>query len=377
MQIAICIYKVFGYGGIPRDMFKIARESLSRGHKIRVYALRWLVEPTDEFDVVMVPVKAMANHNLYKKYTAWVGQHLAENPVDLVLGMNKMPGLDVYYAGDSCYEEKSQEQRTWLYRLTPRYKHFSEYEKAVFLPDKKTLVLTISDTEKPYFKKHYNTPEERFAMLPPGIERDRAGIEVSITKVAEIRAEHQLADKDTLLVFIGSGFIKKGLDRLLLGIMKMPEPYKSQCKLLILGEDRTDAFERMVRRLGIGGQVEFLGGRDDVPDYLAAADGMVLPAYDENTGTVILEAVIAGVPVLTTENCGYAHYVLECNAGLVVPMPYSQEVFDVMLVELITSNMRQTWIENGRKLANDERIYSLAQRAVDYIEQWQESRRQA
>jgi hypothetical protein len=43
--------------------------------------------------------------------------------------------------------------------------------------------------------------------------------------------------------------------------------------------------------------------------FLLGADLLIHPAYNENTGTVLLEAVVAGLPVLTTAVCGYAHYI--------------------------------------------------------------------
>ena len=46
------------------------------------------------------------------------------------------------------------------------------------------------------------------------------------------------------------------------------------------------------------------------------ADLLIHPAYNENTGTVLLEALVAGLPVLVSAVCGYAHYIAEADAGL-------------------------------------------------------------
>ena len=54
----------------------------------------------DDFDLVLVPVSAITRHTLYRRYSEWVRDHLAKNPVDVVVGINKIPDLDVYYAGD-------------------------------------------------------------------------------------------------------------------------------------------------------------------------------------------------------------------------------------------------------------------------------------
>ena len=108
-----------------------------------------------------------------KRFSDWVQQTLSRDPVDAVVGINKMPNLDVYYAADSCYEEKANSQRGWLYRLLPRYRHFSVYERAVFGRESKTEILMISKVQKPFFDYHYQTQEERILFLPPGISKDR------------------------------------------------------------------------------------------------------------------------------------------------------------------------------------------------------------
>ncbi len=173
MKFAFCVFKYFPFGGISRDLERFVRESIARGHVVRVYTLSWEGPMLEGVDVVVVPAKGLTNHARYAQFARWVAEHLREYPVDLVVGMNKMPGIDVYYAGDSCYEEKSQTQRNWLYRATPRYRLFSNFERAVFGRDSETEILTISEVQTPLFRRHYGTQWERLHPLPPGIDRSR------------------------------------------------------------------------------------------------------------------------------------------------------------------------------------------------------------
>ncbi|MCZ6855043.1 MAG: glycosyltransferase, partial [Gammaproteobacteria bacterium] len=113
MQIAFCLFKYFPHGGLQRHMMKLTRECLERGHRVRVYVLHWNAPELreDHFELIAVPVTAITNHTRYARFAEWVRDHLQEQPVDLIVGFNKMPGLDVYYALDSCYEEKARTQR--------------------------------------------------------------------------------------------------------------------------------------------------------------------------------------------------------------------------------------------------------------------------
>ncbi len=95
-------------------------------------------------------------------------KHLREHPVDRVVGFNKMPGLDVYYAADVCYAEKVAQEKGFFYRLTSRYRHYAAFERATFEQGKPTQLLMLTDKQIADFQKHYQTEAERFHILPPG-----------------------------------------------------------------------------------------------------------------------------------------------------------------------------------------------------------------
>ena len=364
--LAFAVYKYFPFGGLQRDFLRIALECQSRGYKIRVYTLSWEGQVPLGFDVVLVPVNSLTNHSRYRKFSGWVDAHLERFPAVGFVGFNKMPGLDIYYAADACYEEKARTQRGQIYRAAPRYKHFSRFERAVFERHAKTEILMISEVQKPLFRKYYDTPPERFHLLPPGISKDRRAPPQAPIIRAELRSEFGIGNGEFFLLMVGSGFIAKGLDRVLLGIASLPEAVRASTRLIAIGQDAPASFERQARRLGIGDQVLILSGRDDIPRFLLGADLLVHPAYVENTGTVLLEAIVAGLPVLATDVCGYAHYIEEAGAGRLISSPYVQQDFDEQLLAMVTSP-GTTWHDRGLAFSEHADIYSMPQRAADYI----------
>ncbi|SEJ07288.1 UDP-glucose:(heptosyl)LPS alpha-1,3-glucosyltransferase [Azotobacter beijerinckii] len=368
MQLAFILYKYFPFGGLQRDFLRIALECQQRGHAIRVYSLFWEGEIPAGFEILIAPVKALFNHRRNEKFTAWVQADLARRPVERVVGFNKMPGLDVYYAADPCYEDKAQTLRNPLYRLWGRYRHFADYERAVFAPQSKTQVLMISEVQQPLFVKHYGTPAGRFHLLPPGIAADRRAPANADEIRADFRREFGLGDDELLLVQIGSGFKTKGLDRSLKALAALPGALKSRTRLIAIGQDDPRPFLLQVKALGLSGQVEIFKGRSDIPRFLLGADLLIHPAYNENTGTVLLEALVAGLPVLVTDVCGYAHYIAEAGCGQVVPSPFDQEHFNRMLADLLAADDRRALCRrNGLFYAETADLYSMPQRAADLI----------
>jgi UDP-glucose:(heptosyl)LPS alpha-1,3-glucosyltransferase len=114
--------------------------------------------------------------------------------------------------------------------------------------------------------------------------------------------------------------------------------------------------------------LHFLSGRDDIPHFLQGADVLIHPAYRENTGTVLLEAAVAGLPVLTTAVCGYSHYIRDYACGIVIDEPFLQNELDAALVKMLQDDsQRKHWRENALKMAESADIYSLFERAAEFI----------
>ncbi len=368
MQLAFALFKYFPFGGLQRDFLRIAQACQARGHAIRVYTLSWQGETPSGFDVVTVPVRALTNPQRYEKFATWVRNDLAQHPVDQVVGFNKMPGLDVYYSADPCYEDKARTLRNPLYRLSGRYRHFAAYERAVFAPESRTEILLISALQQPQFIKHYGTPATRFHHLPPGISPDRRAPPNAAQIRAGFRQEFKLADDQLLLVQIGSGFKTKGLDRSLKALAALPLELKTRTRLIAIGQDEPRPFLKQIQQLGLSDHVEILKGRDDIPCFLLGADLLIHPAYSETAGMVLLEAVVAGLPVLTTAACGYAHYIEEADAGRVIPLPFEQAPLDAALATMLgDTDARRQWSANGLAFADYADLYSMPERAADLI----------
>jgi hypothetical protein len=100
MKLAFLLYKYFPYGGMQRDFRRFVEEIRRRGHHCRVYCISWQGEPLAGADLRRVPAPAISNHRRDERFLRWVQNDLADDPVDGVVGFNKMPGLDVYYAAD-------------------------------------------------------------------------------------------------------------------------------------------------------------------------------------------------------------------------------------------------------------------------------------
>ncbi|MGD8743083.1 MAG: glycosyltransferase family 4 protein [Granulosicoccaceae bacterium] len=368
MRFACVMFKYFPYGGLQRDFMRMARQIMARGDSVDVYTLEWQGEVPLGMQVHIIEARALTNHGKYEKFYEALQQRLAAQHYDCVIGYNKLPGLDVYYAADPCYEARVRRLRSKWYRLTRRYKHFAGYECAVFAPHSDTEILLIAEAERDNFMRYYHTPAQRLHMLPPGIQRDRLRGDDYARQRADFRREFGLADDERLVLMVGSGFRTKGLDRTLAALAALPAPLRQRTRLIVIGKDNIKPFVRMATKLGINDRMQFFAGRDDIPRFLFGADLLIHPAYSENTGTVLLEALAAGLAVLTTDVCGYAHYITEAHGGKVLSSPFSQAALNTALSELLSDDAHRAELaEHGHAWAAQADIYDLHTHAVEII----------
>lgn len=365
--LCFCLFKYFPYGGLQSDFLAIALECQRRGFRIVVYTRSWDGTVPEGFDVRFVEVHALQNHRKAIQFSARVNEALQGEDFAVVIGFNRMPGLDVYFAADNCYAAKAATQRGFFYRLGGRYKTYASMEAAVFAPESKTMILLIAERQKKDFMSYYSTPEDRLELLPPGMNRNRARPQNAENLRAEMRRQLDVPDGEAMLIQIGSGFVTKGVDRTIRALAALSPSLKTSTRLWIVGKDRADRFVRLAKSLGVEDRVVFLGGRDDVPQLLLAADVMVHPAANEAAGIVLLEALAAGLPVVCSGACGHAVHISR-SGGSVLPEPFVQMNLNERLEELLSRGDLGSLGGAALAYAESTDLYSQHERAAECIE---------
>lgn len=386
MNLIFVIYSYFPHGGQQRDFMRILNECRARGHTITVYTLKWSGDKPEGVTIHLAPVRALTRTRLYKKFSRWFEKAIKteddrENGVQnrTIVGFNKMPGLDVYYAADPCFAEMAATQRGSYYRYSSRYKHFSAFEESVFGRDSSTEILYLSPQQRAAFKTYYPECESRLHALPAGLAEDRRLADRSPyaretrKKAAREKLNNELniSQTATLVMQIGSGFKVKGVDRALRAIASLPLETRREVHYLLVGSGKPAPYLRLAKKLGIANEVTIVGGRDDVPDLLAAADLMLHPAYRESAGYTLLEAVVAGLPVLATETCGYAYHIVQAGAGAVCPEPFAQASLNKLLLDMLQQLPTAQWSANGLAYGAGDSLYTMPQAAADFIERFE------
>src|SRR5690348_7661357 len=116
------------------------------------------------------------------------------------------------------------------------------------------------------------------------------------------RAAHPwAAEKERpLVVAVGRLARAKDFSTLVLAFAKVV--HESDARLLILGEgEERGQLEALVSKLGLSESIAMPGRVDDPLPYMRAADAFVLSSLREGFGNVLVEAMAAGTPVISTD----------------------------------------------------------------------------
>jgi glycosyltransferase involved in cell wall biosynthesis len=111
---------------------------------------------------------------------------------------------------------------------------------------------------------------------------------------------------------------EKDVQALLKAVSAINTSSPFHCLVVGSGNERKH-LESFVRASNIQDRVSFLGFRDDVPSIMKSADIFVLPAPAEPFGLVLVEAMMAGLPVVAVNNGGPAEIAIDEQTGILVP----------------------------------------------------------
>ncbi len=367
-KLAFAWVKYFEFGGVQRTALRIATECARRGHEVHFFAGEWSGQRPTGLSVHVIDAKAVTNHGSRKRFGISLRQATTNQGFHCIAGFTKIPGLDVYYVGETCFAARVDETKHWSYKSSPRYWGLKKLEKAVFDADSDAEIILVAPSERDKFIHYYGTDSGRFHLLPPGINKHRLvrSIPTEREKFA-FRAKLGLAANDYMLLNVGSRFKTKGIDRAIVALATLPEDLKQRSKLFVLGDDNAKSFIELAKTQGVGDQVIFAGARENIADYYYAADLLIHPSYTESAGATLIEAMICGLPILVTENCGFAFHVENARAGMICPSPFQQDTLNKMLAEMLVSDTRSEWGRNGRAYSEGTDLYSLIEKAADII----------
>jgi len=312
MKLALIRRQFASVGGAELYLQRLLGALVVAGHDIHLYTERW-EGAAEGVTVHEVPVKARRALRPVVFAEAVAGL-LAGETYDLVFSLERTVQQDVYRAGDGVHAvwlEQRKRYATWWRRPFVGMRAFHANMKALeartFDPANTRHIIVNSDMVRREILARFTFPAEHIHLV-------RNGVDVSRFQRGDrsaTRARFGFADDDFVLLFVGSGWERKGLG-FLVQLMRRWQSTEPKVKLLVVGKGR------------LGNpppNVILAGPMKKVEDAYAAADLMTfLPIY-EPCANVIAESLASGLPVITSAFNGAAELIEEGVNGHVLADP--------------------------------------------------------
>jgi len=189
----------------------------------------------------------------------------------------------------------------------------------------------------------------RNAVLPPQV--------LSISERQSLRNEFSIDLSSQVIIAVGRIAASKGYSDLISAFSPIHSRY-SKVSLLIIGSgDLSDKIKNQVSDLQLDEVVHFLGERNDITRCLAASDIFVSSSHWEGLPLAVLEAMMAGLPIVATA-VGDLPQVVTPEIGLTVPPHNPQQLSEALLTLLAHPELRREMGKAAQKKAIRE--YSAA-----------------
>ena len=248
---------------------------------------------------------------------------IKEHSFDLVQSHERTPCADIYRAGDGVHREwlyQRQRVRSWWdkiwLQISPYHQYLLKQEKENYESDQLLTIIANSEITKQEIIRHFPDRRAKVTVIANAVDQEKYSPSLKEQYRTDIRKQHNIPDDAYALLFVGSGYERKGVNQLITTLSQLPPHFH----LVIIGKDRhQDKFKTRCAKLGLSTRVHILGPQQDVRPFLGAADLFAFPSLYDPLPNSTLEAAASGLPVLASNTTGAAD--LTTGIGISAPDP--------------------------------------------------------
>lgn len=294
-------------GGAEAYLRRFADAAIAAGHAIVLFSERW---PQAEWPHELISIASDSP----KSFADAMIQVRPRDDCDFVFSLERIRTCDAYRAGDGVHaawlERRAKYEpawKAWFRRFSGKHREILALEKELFSPRGARSVIANSVLIRDEIVEHFQYPLEQIQVVHNGVPEFHAAPDAR----AHTRASLGLKDDDFAVLFAGSGWSRKGLR---FAIEAMDRAKLPHATLFVAGRGNPRAMPK-------SDHTRFLGPVKDMPPLLAAADAFILPTIYDPFSNACLEAMAAGLPVITSAQNGFSEIIESGVEGEIVTEP--------------------------------------------------------
>lgn len=354
LKIALAHKRLNLKGGTERDFYLTAEGLRDLGHEVHLFCSEYAVPAPEGTLAHRVPFVALGRTARLLSFAFGGPRVIAPHKCDVVVSFGRMIQQDVLRSGGGSHqvflEKMGQGEGMWRrlwHRLSLYHRSVLAVERRQYRPGNYKKVLAVSQEVRREIMITYGVPEDKIAVIYNGVDHERFHPRHRETAREKIRSQWGIPADAPVVLFVGSGFQRKGLDRLL-GMWESPR--LKEVYLLVVGEDAQRKRYASWAERRAHKRVIFAGRQDAVEDFYGAADILALPAFQEAFGNVVLEALASGLPVLVSRAVGAAEVLAGELAQGILTNPDDPLEVEAKVLHLLDQRRWRFMSEQARNL---------------------------
>ena len=316
MKIAIIRRKFTAFGGAENFILRASSGLSQLGINFFIISELWKRNSHNSKNIHWIEAKSHGFFRFTKfiRFQKSVRKIIALNNFDLIQSHERLTGVDIYRLGDGIHaawidrlkEISPWYKKAWL-SIDPYHQKIIRIEKEMS-EDENLFYVANSDLVKKELYKYYKVPESRIKVIENGIDT-RSFHPASPSKKEASKKQLALNPKFPVVLFVGSGFERKGAFEIVEAIKLLPK-----FQAIIVGQDKKID---QLRVLAHGHNILVTGPQDNIQKYLDAADIFCLPSLYDSFPNAALEALCCGLPIVLTKDVGLAPHIVKNLAGVI------------------------------------------------------------
>lgn len=211
-----------------------------------------------------------------------------------------------------------------------------------------THYLVQTKTARSEWMNRLKLPKRNFSIIPNGIDTNIFQLSIDKkNKCKELKIDH-----NSFIISCVSRLRRgKGHDVLLQAFENVFKKNKN-ISLLIVGDgEREEELHRLVRNYSSRSNIYFLGNRTDIPEILAISNLFILPTEKEGMSNAIMEAMVMGIPIITTDISENRDIIKHKKNGLLFPIGDINFVLENIELCINNNQLMNSLGKNARKEA--------------------------
>jgi len=270
-------------------------------------------------------------------------------------------------------------RQLYLLAKTANPKHwvYQSIERRQYETERRVRVVAVSNMVKRHVEEFHHVPRQQIHVVPNAIDPTRLMVSQPGAVRCAFRNRHGLEPHDLVGLFVGHNFALKGLKPLLaaLGARLQRARDSRPIHLLVCGSGETSAYRRLANRLGLFDTVHFLGFHPEVEACYWSSDFFVQPTYYDPCSLVVMEALVCGLPVITTAQNGASELMADGREGYILTTPDAQSELIAALDHLTDDAARRAMSDQAARLGRKQTFDAHVARLLAIFEEVAASKR--